>query len=63
MTTKQGLSESFQVSLELFQKHWKTIEKFGSCPLRRTALIFTFDSLGLLVLPGFFALLAKALAY
>ena len=24
MTTKQGLSESFQVSLELFQKHWKT---------------------------------------
>ena len=34
MTTKQGLSESFQVSLELFQKHWKTIEKFESCPVR-----------------------------
>jgi hypothetical protein len=49
MTTKQGLSESFQVSLELFQKHWKTIEKFESCPVR-------FKTKGF---PKFFAFLAN----
>ena len=27
-------------------KHWENIKKFGSCPLRRTALLSTFNSLG-----------------
>jgi hypothetical protein len=53
MTTKQGLSESFQVSLELFQKHWKTIEKFGSCPLRCKTLVS----------PGFFAYMANCFGF
>ena len=34
------------------QKHWKNINKFGSCPVRRTALLSTLHSLGCF---GFFA--------
>jgi hypothetical protein len=48
-----GQSGSFKVPLELFQKHWENIEKFGSCPLRSRTL----------VLPGFFAYLANCFGF
>ena len=42
------------------QEHWKNIKKFGSCPVRRTALLSTFY---LLVFPGFFAFLANCFGF
>jgi hypothetical protein len=56
MTTKQGLSESFQVSLELFQKHWKTAK--SSVPVLSAGLLY-FQLSTFLVFPGFFAFLAN----
>jgi hypothetical protein len=38
---------------EFSKKHWKNIEKFGSCPLRSKTLVF----------PGFFAFRPIALAF
>jgi hypothetical protein len=48
-----GQSGSFQVPLELFQKHWENIKKFGSCPLRSKTLVF----------PGFFTYLANCFGF
>jgi len=44
------------------RKHWENMGKFGSCPVRRTALLTTFNSLGfqLFWLFRFFAFLASS---
>jgi hypothetical protein len=53
------------VPLELPKKHWKNSKAFGSCPVRRTALLSTFYFLlsTHLVFPGFFAFLANCFGF
>ena len=52
--------ETILVPLERFKNHWENTQKFGSCPVRRTALLSTFY---LLVFPGFFAFLANCFGF
>ena len=52
------IEKPIHCAIRTLKKHWENSQKFGSCPVRRTALLCTFNSLGCF---GFFAFLANCL--